>query len=303
MKTEADNELGALVKHRRGDLGLSVRGLASSARVSPAYVTAIETGRSSSTGKPPSPSAVVLAKLAGALGLDVSELVAAATSMAETDPRHTLLYVINEAQSDPFDVLDAHFGTRVDHWFYIPDPRGLAPEPPARVTVCLWPLGQAPYDSTTLDPAALMVALEEALKAHADGMEGKRVGIAIADCSAVMRFVQNPAKHVQMERTWHDNVSRLWAQYLRTAPAIDVCVYRDDDIDALGLTIDRLATTLELVERHDLVCVLSSGSEVTVGRPAVRTILESARPGGVSSSSWGRLVAATSVGLATTNKK
>ena len=180
--------------------------------------------------------------------------------LAETDPRHALLYVINEAQSDPFDVLDAHFGARVDHWLYIPDPRGVAPDPSARVTVCPWPLGQAPYDSTTLDPAALMVALEEALKAHADGMEGKRVGIAIADCSAVMRFVQNPAKHVQMERTWHDNVSRLWAQYLRTAPAIDVCVYRDDDIDALGLTIDRLATTLELVERHDLVCVLSSGT-------------------------------------------
>src|SRR5690242_20266015 len=48
--------LGIEVRDRRTRLGLSVRALARHAGVSPAYITAIETARNPSTGRPPVPS-------------------------------------------------------------------------------------------------------------------------------------------------------------------------------------------------------------------------------------------------------
>jgi transcriptional regulator with XRE-family HTH domain len=291
------SELGSLIRQRRLQQHLSVRELASAADVSPAYVTAIETGRSSSTGRPPSPSAVVLGKLAGALGVPVGELHRAATDTAPGSRDHVLLYVVDSEPTDPFAILDANFGDRVDHWIYVPDPRAVPVTASARVSVFPWPLGSLPYDSNELRPDNVVDALTGAVRSRARHLRGRRVGFAVADCSAVMRYVQNPATHLRMELTWHEHVTRIWDTYLHSAPVIDVCVYRDADLDALALTIDRLSTTLDLISRHDDVLVLNHGLQLTNGSVAVEALLERARPRGVGKSAWTALSCAAARGL------
>jgi transcriptional regulator with XRE-family HTH domain len=293
------SELGPLIRAQRLQQRLSVRALAAAADISPAYVTAIETGRSSSTGRPPSPSAVVLGKLAGALGVTVGELHRAATDTAPDEHGHVLVYVVDSEPTDPFEILDATFGDRVDHWIYVPDPRAVPVQASARVSVCSWPLGSRPYDSNDLQPDHVVHALTGAVRSRAKHLRGKRVGFAVADCSAVMRYVQNPATHLRMELRWHEQVTRIWDTYLHSAPAIDVCVYRDGDLDALALTIDRLSTTLDLISRHDDVLVLNQGQQLSNGSVAVAALLERARPRGVGKSAWAALSSAASRGLTT----
>ena len=66
---------------------------------------------------------------------------------------------------------------------------------------------------------------------------------------------------------------------------MDVCAYRHADVEALGLSIDQLATALELVRQHDLVVMLDGDGALT-GPPAIRRILECARPSGVGAGAW-----------------
>ena len=225
----------------------------------------------------------------------------AATHTAPDDHGHVLLYVVDSEPTDPFAVLDATFGHRVDHWVYIPDPRADPVRSSPRVSVLRWPLGSLPYDSNELQPDHVVDALTSAIRSRAKHLRGQRVGFAVADCSAVMRYVQNPATHLRMELTWHDDVTRIWDTYLGSPPAIDVCVYRDDDLAALALTIDRLATALDLISRHDDVVVLNQRQQLSNGSVAVEALLERARPLAVSKSSWAALSSAASRGLATQN--
>lgn len=112
-----------------------------------------------------------------------------------------------------------------------------------------------------------------------------------------MRYVQDAATEVALEREWHGHVERIWQARLGTGPAIDVCAYDHADVAALGLTIDQLGTALELVTRHDRVVVLD-GDEVTEGAPAIRRILDQARPQGTSVGAWRELAAAAARTLA-----
>ena len=123
------------------------------------------------------------------------------------------------------------------------------------------------------------------------------MGLLIADCSAVMRRVQNAEAEVALERRWDSEVRRIWAEHLHGPPAVDVCFYRHADVEALGLSIDQLATALELARQHDLV-ILLDGDGTVAGPPAVRRILERARPAGVGAGAWRELAAAAATGLA-----
>lgn len=93
-----------------------------------------------------------------------------------------------------------------------------------------------------------------------------------------MRWVQDAATEVALEKSWHRQVQRIWAEQLHTAPAVDVCACRHDDLQALGIT-DQVVTALTLMREHQRVLVIDDGELIT-GAPAGRRILRDAQPGG-----------------------
>ena len=285
------------VRDRRRELGLSVRALAARAGVSPAYVSAIERGRNPATGRPAVPSVAVLVGLAAALELGVARLLDSLRLPGTSAAGHVLLYSFDD-RACPLEASEGLFGDRVDHWLCIADPRGEEPAlPGGRATVRQWQLGKFPYDGPRLVPDQLVAALELEVRELARVHAGRRVGLLIADCSAVMRRVQNAEAEVALERRWDSEVHRIWAEHLHCPPAVDVCAYRHADVEALGLSIDQLATALELVRQHDLVILLGGDGPLT-GLPAIRRILERARPPGVGAGAWRELAAAAAAGLA-----
>ncbi|MCL4289890.1 MAG: helix-turn-helix domain-containing protein [Thermoleophilia bacterium] len=297
LDTVSLEAFGHDVRDRRRELGLSVRALAARAGVSPAYVTAIERGRNPATGRPAVPSVAVLVGLAAALELEVARLLDSLRLPGTRAAGHVLLYSCDD-RACPLGASENLFGDRVDHWLCIADPRGDQPAlPGGRATVRRWQLGEFPYDGPRLVPGQLVSALELEARELARAHAGHRVGLLIADCSAVMRRVQNAEAEVALERRWDAEVHRIWAEHLHGPPAVDVCFYRHADVEALGLSIDQLATALELVRQHDLV-ILLDGDDTVTGPPAVRRILERARPVGVGAGPWRELVSAAAAGLA-----
>jgi len=298
MELGKQQPIARLVSDRRAQLGLSVRELARRAGVSASYISAIESGRSSSTGRPPLISLEVATGLASALDIDVKSIVAAGTQRLVNDhSAHVLLYSLDGANVDVMAALDERYGDRVDHWLHFADPR----EPIsslAKQTVVSWSFGQYPYESSLLDPDALIAAVENAVVMNAHVLRGKRVGIAITDCSAVMRYVSNAATEVELETRWHDEVKRIWRTHLGSDPVIDVCGYSQRDLLALGLTIDQLSTALDLIRRHDEVLVLGDDGNLFTGPSSVRRVLAGARPVGASEDSWTVLVHAAAETLA-----
>lgn len=293
------DRLGREIRDRRNELRLSIRALAQRAGLSPAYISAIETGRNPSTGRPPVPSVHVVAKLAVALQLDVQRLIHAVGGEPSSPVEHVLLYCVDAPRESLLPAIDRLYGETVDHWLYIADPRHGGTELGGqRSTICRWSLGAYPYSTSQLDPGDLVGALEGEVSGLAEAHAGRRVGLVIADCSAVMRYVQNAAVEVELEHTWHEHVGRIWRRHLHGPPAIDICAYRHDDIDALGVTIDQLATALELVTSHEQVIVLTGDDDVTAGAPAIRRILQQVRPPGISTTAWHELTDAASEALA-----
>ena len=287
-------DLGSEVRDRRTALGLTVRALAQAAGVSAGYVAAIENGRSASTGRAPEVSLRVLDGIATALGCTVDDLTG---SRAHTDAPHVLLYCV-DATGPLFATVDHAFGTDVDHWIYIADPRHTEVAPEGRATICAWEFGAFPYAASHLEPQNILTALEREVAKVAKSLKGKRVGLAIMDCSAVMRYVQNAADEVEFEREWHAGVHRIWHEHLQSEPAVDVCGYRHADVEALGLTIDQLGTALTLIGNHDRVVVAESDDAIITGRAAIRRILAGTRPVGVSASAWRELTQAAADALA-----
>lgn len=294
MHESSATDLGHEVRDRRLAHGLTVRALAERAGVSAAYVTAIENGRSASTGRAPEVSLRVLDGLARALDCSVDELTGTRHDAAA---RHALLYCF-DAAGPLFPTVDRAFGADVDHWIFIADPRHAETAPRERATICSWSLGEHPYAGIHLEPDDIHVALEREVARVAKGLAGQRVGLAIMDCSAVMRYVQNAADEVGFERRWHDGVHRIWREHLDTEPAMDVCGYRHADIAALGLTIDQLETALTLISHHDRVVAVEADDALIHGRAAARRILAEARPAGVSAGAWDELTRAAAASLA-----
>jgi len=293
--------LGTEVRDRRTRLGLSVRALAKHAGVSPAYITAIETAHNPSTGRPPVPSLAIVTRLAAALGLDLETLARPGPQPDTGHSPHVLAYVLRSPLGGNLAALDALLGADVDHWLHIADPRNMADDHPARATTRRFALGAYPYETRHLEPAALLDAVEREVAALAPGQRGRRVGLLIADCSAVMRYLQNASSEIELESSWHERVHEIWVRYLDAPPAVDVCSYNNEDLDALGLTIDQLATALELIANHDHVIVLD-GDTTTTSAPAIRRILGHARPIGTSTDAWQALAAAAAQTLATAKR-
>ena len=74
--------LGEKLFHARTNADLTARQVADAADISPAYLRTIETGKNPKTKKPSRPRAIVIAKVAAKLNLDVRELL----TLAEYNP-------------------------------------------------------------------------------------------------------------------------------------------------------------------------------------------------------------------------
>jgi transcriptional regulator with XRE-family HTH domain len=287
---DGNPQIGAEVRERRRQLGLSVRALAARAGISPAYVTAIETANNPTTGKAPRLSLAIVQRLAEALELDVGALIDRASPAADHGT-HVLVYVLSAPTGGILAPLVAQYAAAVDHWVHIVDPRAPDDQPAENVSPIRFALGADPYATATFDADALMAALDREIAVLAPILTGRRVGLLISDCSAVMRYLRDASAPVANEASWHDDVAALFLARLGGGPAVDACAYLHDDVAALGLTIDQLQTAVDLISRHDRVLALDG--DVTVsGAPAIRRILAGARPSGASSGAWEQLASA-----------
>jgi hypothetical protein len=211
---------------------------------------------------------------------------------------HALLYVLQKRPADVVEQVARLHGETTLRWVYVPDPR----ESPPRVSDervalrCRWPLGDDPYPDRILDPARVLAALEHALRAGADGLGGD-VGLVIADCSAVMRWVRNPEAEVAFEAHWADDAERVFRDTLGRPPTANVCVYHHDDIEALAPEVDPLGVALALLRSHTEVAAVGLDGGLRTGVEAAGAILASVRPAGVGTATWADLCAVAARGL------
>jgi transcriptional regulator with XRE-family HTH domain len=297
--------LGSAIRVRRVQRGLSLRALAGAAGISSSYLGAIELGSNPATGRPPSPSLRVLVALTQALQLESSALISIIEPGGQgehPDAAHMLLYVMQDRPGNIFDHVVRVDERATEQWVYIPDPRLAEFDASAaheRIgLVCAWPFGSDPYPDRTLKPARLLTTLERDLRVARNKITGARVGLAIADCSAVMRWVTNPHAEIEFESTWANDADRVFRRALNRSPSANVCVYHHSDIEALGLEIDGLATVTHLLTTHDTINVLDHHGRLHTGAPAAVAMLREFKPPGVSTPAWHALCAAAAAGMA-----
>ncbi|UGS35620.1 helix-turn-helix domain-containing protein [Capillimicrobium parvum] len=294
------DSIGERIRARREQLGLSMRAVARAAGVSPSYLGSIESGRNPATGRAPLPSVRVLVRLADALELELDGLLAAVgVGAPPAGAAHTLLYVMAPRPLNVVEHLVRLHGDTTERWILIPDPREPAPSAADdRVLLrCSWPVGADPYPDRMLDPQRVVNALDRELRAAAARAGSARVGLAIADCSAVMRWVTNPETEIAFESRWVEDVERGFAATLGRSPTANVCVYHHDDIEALALQVDPLGIGLALLRAHTTIAVVDRTGRLRAGAPAAELMLTALKPAGVSTETWADLCAAASVGL------
>lgn len=299
-------ELGRLLRDRRRRVGYSMRRLAAETGVSASYIGSLEAASNPATGRPAAPSLRTLTPLLETLSLEIPEVLREiGISEAPVAHReHTLLYVLGRRPEDVVPHVRELTGQSVTQWVLIPDWRETGPSRMTEHAACSvhrirWALGAEPYPDRHLRPDRIIDALERELDAIKSQIAvSDSVGLVIADCSAVMRSVDNPESEVEFESVWAERTSRVFGQVLGRTPAATVCVYFHDDIEALGLDIDALASALTLLRTHDTVGVLDEDNQVRTGTAATTMLLHELKPRGVSSRAWRELSAAAAASLA-----
>lgn len=292
--------LGRRIRDRRRAMKMSIRALAGGADVSPSYLSAIETGRNATTGRPPEPSLMVMARLARQLEIPIAELASANEARGACAAHgHVLCYALGPRDGGLPEVR-AMFDQHVDIWLYIADPRddpATLPRAP-NIIAWRWPFGAHPYPDKFLAPSRITAALGRETRRHRARLRDRRVGVMIADCSAVMKWVVNPESEIDFEPRWAEGAAAaIEAASGRTAAA-NVCVYRHQDILALAGRVDALDAILRLIGAHTSAVVSDVAGRIKTGRAALRSALDECRPAGISAATWRALTAAAAGGLA-----
>jgi transcriptional regulator with XRE-family HTH domain len=260
--------LGDMIRQRRGLLGLSMRETARRIGISPSYLVALEQGRNPSTGRPPVPSPKILVALGQVLEIDLTALLDT-VGAAPSPSVHLLLYQTGSARTSPVEAAARLFADRVDVWVE------------ARAHGLLGTEGLAGI-------------LERASRSGPE----RRLGMVFGDNSTLLRSMEDPLALIESEATWEEDVADACRHALGVAPAANVCVYREDDLQELGMRLDPLSAALKLVQTHPHVAVEGQDGRVTTGPAAVERILSAVRPAGVSSGTWESLSRAAAAGLA-----
>jgi hypothetical protein len=121
--------------------------------------------------------------------------------------------------------------------------------------------------------------------------------MVFGDNSTLPRSMEDPLALIESEATREDDVANACREALGVAPAANVCVYREADLQELAVRLDPLTAALSLIRTHPHVAVQEPGGRVTKGLAAVETILAAARPAGISSGTWESLSRAAAAGL------
>jgi transcriptional regulator with XRE-family HTH domain len=264
------NELGVLLRSRRGQLGLSIREAARRIGISPSYLLALEHGRNPSTGRPPVPSPPILAAIGRVLGVETAALLDLIGTPAAASA-HLLVYQAGEAGRSA-TAARRFFGDRVDTWLELADPCLAGPPDRARQ------------------------ALAERLEAARPAGRG-RLGLIFASSSAALRAADDPRAALAREDTWEHDVAATCRAVLGVAPIANVCVYREADLQELAVRLDPLTAALALVRAHPHVVAEDRRGGVTSGPAAIEAILTAARPAGTSFGTWAAVAGAAAVGL------
>ncbi len=287
-----------MVRRRRDQLGLSTREAARRIGISPSYLVALERGRNPSTGRAPEPSPTILMSIGQVLGIERAALLDA-VGAAPSGSAHLLLYQTGSAHHSPIEAARQLFGDRVDAWIEVIDPRAGDDATPDDVLVrAIGPLGSPPSEPRVHDGPRVLAALAEILAQAAGAIGGRRLGLVFGANSALLRSVENPLAVLESEATWELDVAEACRHALAAAPAANVCVYREADLQELAARLDPLAAVLGLIQAHPGVAVQEAHGQLTTGPAAVEAILTAARPAGISSGTWDSLVRAAAVGLA-----
>jgi transcriptional regulator with XRE-family HTH domain len=294
--------LGGILRRRREQLGLSMREAARRIGISPSYLVALEQGRNPSTGRAPIPSARILAAIGRVLDVELATLLDASGASTPSSA-HLLLYQTGTGHQSPLEAARRFFAGQVDAWIEIVDPRRSddAASPPDDVLVRKrQPLSWVRSGSHVFETPRVLAALSDVLaEASRSGSRPRpRLGIIFGANSAVLRSIENPPALLESETTWEHDVGAEFRAAHGVEPAANICVYREADIQELAARLDPLATVLSLIQTHPHVAVQDGRGAVTTGPAAIETIVEAARPAGVSSETWESLARAAAVGLA-----
>ncbi|MEY2517913.1 MAG: Helix-turn-helix domain, partial [bacterium] len=230
--------LGAIVRRRREQAGLSLREAARRAGISLSYLIAIENGRNPTTGRAPQPSPRVLAAISRVLELDMETLLAASGAAGPPSSAHVLLYQMGQARRSPLEAARRLFGSAAEAWIDIVDPGH--PDPPRpladdRVWHVPGPLGAEP---PRFDSERVLQALSGELEQAPRSFRSSRVGIVFGANSSALRSAANPDSMLEAESTWETDVALRFHAALGHAPVANVCVYREDDIRELAPRLD-----------------------------------------------------------------
>lgn len=288
-----------MLRRRREQAGLSMREAARRIDISPSYLAAIEQGRNPSTGRAPIPSPPILASIGRVFDIELATLLDA--SGVPTSPSaHLLLYQAGPEHLSTLEAGRSLFAGQVDAWIEIVDPRHSdeAGSPPEDVLIRKrGPLGWARSGPQVFETPRVLSALSDVLAEVPRSSPQPRLGIVFGANSVVLRSIESSLALLESEATWEGDVKAAFQAAGGVDPAANVCVYREADIQEIAARIDPLATVLGLIRRHPHVAVQDGGGAVTTGPAAIETILDAARPAGVSSETWESLARAAAIGL------
>jgi transcriptional regulator with XRE-family HTH domain len=300
MMSPSPSRLGAILRRRREQLGLSMREAARRIGISPSYLVALEQGRNPSTGRAPQPSLPILAAIGRVLEIELATLLDASGAQTSSSA-HLLLYQTGTGLRSPLEAARRLFADQVDAWIEIGDPRRSDDAESQADDVLLskrGPLISARSGASLFETARALAALSDVLAEAPRSRPPRRLGIVFGANSAVLRSIENPPALLESEASWERDVGAEFRAALGVEPAANVCVYREADIQELAVRLDPLATVLSLVRTHPHVAVEDGTGAVTTGPAAIETILAAARPAGVSSETWESLSRAAALGLA-----
>lgn len=246
--------LARTLLHARTDAGCSTRELARRARISQAYVVALEGGQRT-------PTIDVLARLAEALGLEPTELL---ERSLRRRAEHLLLVVDDDLTPV---VAAARRATRrkAEHWVWASS-SGDTPVG-ARHHIDLR-RNDRHASSRTYRPLDISRSLVDELDGISAHFDDGPLGLIFADTSSVMCALPDPGVVIDFEHGWADAVDNAAVATGANAVA-NVCVYRIDDLRSLP---NPTSATLDLIRSHDAVWS-ARGQRVVGGEAAVRRVL------------------------------
>ncbi len=286
-------EFGKQIRERRKALRISIRKLAKDSGVSTSYISSIECGKNPATGRPPEPSVRVVERLNNALGnpntfFDTKKPICG----SGCDQNHSLIYRLDDSRGNLKHILNNAFGSQVDQWVCITDPREPSNLDDELIT-WQWPFGEFPYPDNFLIPERIEEALEAEVEKISKQITEENFGLVIADCSAVMRWMINPDAEVEYEQRWIERSTEIFKRIVGKGPVVNACVYTHRDLEALANNIDVLGTILSLFSAHSHTFAVDQAGEVLSDAAAVSAVLAESRPEGVSSAAWRQMSSAT----------